>query len=376
MRYKLLITSTDLMMIQFLVPHVRYLLSREFDVEVACSEVGNRFNEVSDTLKNVPIHKVRSSRSPARISSIKGYIDIRKLLRVKKYDLIWTNEPVMGIITRLAARQARKKGTKVLYMTHGYHFYRGGLVKYKLFYPIEKFASRFCDGIATINYEDYELTKRKFYVEDVFHLNGIGLERKKFDVSFDTSAKRRELNLSDDDFIILSVGELKPHKNHQVIINALSRIDRQGIVYLICGKGELLESLTEQAKRLGVSEKVRFLGYRRDINEILHCADAFVFPSIREGLGLASLEAMSVGVPVIGADTRGVVDYVKNGETGFLCQMNNPQAYADAITNLYDHPMLRVELSKNCKDASQKYDISIIQIEIEQIICRLIGREK
>ena len=131
---KILITSTDMMMMQFLVPHVLHLREQGFEVEVACSEVGGRFAEVQNTLGQDSVHKVRLHRSPIKPGNLKGLADLKKLINNGSYDLIWTNEPVMGVMTRLAAKKARKNGAKVMYMAHGFHFFKGCPIKYKLFY--------------------------------------------------------------------------------------------------------------------------------------------------------------------------------------------------------------------------------------------------
>ena len=369
---KILITSTDMMMIQFLVPHVQYLRKQGYDVEVACSEVGARFSEVESVLGKEKVHKVRLQRNPLNPTNLKGLSDLKKVINNGSYDLVWTNEPVMGIMTRFAAKKARKNGTKVLYMTHGYHFFKGGQAKYKLFYPIEKWASRYCDAIVTINWEDYELTKKKFHAKIVEHIDGIGLDTKKFGAQIDIHKKREELGVPLDGFVVLSVGELKPHKNHITVIDAIGELKDKNIVYLICGKGELLERLQSRVQLLGIEDKVKFLGYRKDVNEIMQCSDVFAFPSKREGLGLASLEAMAAGLPVIGARTRGIVDYVVDGETGYLCEVQNPTSYMKAIQCLYGNDELLNKISKTCVVESKKYDINMIQKQILEIIEKIL----
>ena len=369
---KILVTSTDMMMMQFLVPHVQYLREHGYDIEVACSEVGNRFEEVQKVLGEDKSYKVRLQRNPIKPSNLKGLSDLKKIINKGSYDLIWTNEPVMGIMTRLAAKKARKRGIKVVYMTHGYHFFKGGQAKYKLFYPIEKWASRYCDAIVTINWEDYNLSKEKFYAKIVEHIDGIGLDTKKFGAPIDTVKKREELGISLDAFVVLSVGELKPHKNHKTVIEAMGLLKDENIVYVICGKGELMESFQKRVKQLGIGDKVKFLGYRKDVHEIMQCSDIFAFPSKREGLGLASLEAMAAGLPIIGANTRGIVDYVIDGETGYLCGVENPKDYAAAIERLYKDKALCAKISDKCRLTVPKYDVGNIQYEILQILKELM----
>ena len=137
-------------------------------------------------------------------------------------------------------------------------------------------------------------------------------------------------------------------------------------------EGELLESFQTRVKQLGIEDKVKFLGYRKDVHEIMQCSDVFAFPSKREGLGLASLEAMAAGLPIIGARTRGIVDYVIDGGTGYLCGVKTPQDYANAIERLYSDRDLYEKISNTCKTTALKYDIKNIQYKILQILGELM----
>lgn len=340
---KILITSTDMMMIQFLVPHVRNLREHGFQVEIACSEVGSRMDDVRSALFGTvaAIHTVRLERSPAAPRNLSGLRDMKRLLAKNHYDIIWTNEPVMGVVTRLAARKARKRGTKVVYMCHGFHFYKGASKKnWLIFYPVERIMAHFCDVIVTINRED-EARAKTFHADRVEYIHGIGVNTERLSKCEERSNIRAELHLREDDFLVLSVGELNENKNHQVIIRALAQLRDERNHYVICGKGELSEQLQALAKELKLEEKVHFLGYRKDVADICLQADVFAFPTRREGLGLAALEAMYCGLPVIASNTRGIQDYTVNGKSGFLRDSEDAAGFADAIRMLKENTALR-----------------------------------
>ena len=274
---RLLITSTDLMMIQFLVPHVRYLSENGFEVEIACSEVGGRMEDVREALRDcvAAIHPVRLERSPASPRNLLGYGDMKKIIRPGKYDIVWTNEPVMGVMTRLAAREARKKGTKVVYMVHGFHFFSGAsLLNWGLYYPVERVLSHFCDVIVTMNEEDFRRAKN-FSAKQVEKISGVGVDTSRFAgtmTSRQKQDKRRELGIPEDAYVILSVGELTKRKNHAVMIRALQELEDPTCHYVLCGRGDLQGFLETLAGELGVKKQVHFLGYRMDIPEIIHMA--------------------------------------------------------------------------------------------------------
>ena len=369
---KILVTSTDLMMVQFLAPHILHLRSIGYHVDVACSNVGNRINEVIEKIGQNNVFQLHLSRSPFRLLNLKGFFELEDLMNRGCYDLVWTNEPVMGVITRLAARKARNRGTRVVYMVHGYHFFKGSAHWLWMFYPIERLASKYCDAIITINCEDYQLTKEKFFAHKVYKLNGIGIDEGRFNDLLDRECMRKKLGLSNDLFLLISVGELKPHKNHETLLRAVAMIHSSNVHCLICGKGELLDYLKKLATELGVEKKVHFLGYRKDIPSCLNCSDLFVFPSCREGLGLAALEAMYVGLPVVGSNVRGIVDYVRDNYTGFLANPKHPDEFATAIDSIVQDQDMQFRLSENCKREILAYRLNEIKKDLARIINTLM----
>ena len=363
---RLLVTSTDLMMVQFLVPHVINLAENGFEVEIACSDVGGRMDEIREKLKNhvKAIHVVRLVRSPASPVNLKGYQDMKKVIHDGCYDIIWTNEPVMGVATRLAARKARKKGTKVLYMAHGFHFFKGApKVNWMIYYPIEKFAAHYCDEIVTINQEDYKRAQ-KMHVPSVKYIHGIGVNTERLQKKENQGNIREELGLKQDDFLVLSVGELNENKNHRVIIQALGNIKDTEIHYVICGKGDQLEALRTLAEEQGVQDNVHFLGYRTDVVDICSQSDIFAFPSHREGLGLAALEAMYSGLPLVASKVRGPVDFMKDGETGYMCSPDDETAFADAIKRLKTDVNRRIRMGENNQKVVRAFCLESVKKEV------------
>ena len=370
MAKRILITSTDLMMVQFLVPHVINLSENGFHVEIACSNVGGRVEEIRSKLKNYvkKIHIVRLKRSPLAPVNFLGYQDMKQIINSGHFNLIWTNEPVMGVVTRLAARTARKNGTKVMYMTHGFHFFKGAPKKnWLIFYNIEHWASRLCDVITTINREDYRRAK-KMHAPVVKYIHGIGINPERLNKIDNRSDIRQELRLNENDFLCISVGELNENKNHQVVIKALGQLKDPDIHYIICGKGDQLENLKNLAKEQGVQNNMHFLGYRMDVLDICSQSDLFVFPSHREGLPIAPLEAMYCGLPLITSDIRGLADYMKEGKTGYLTDPDDVNSFASKIRKLKDDPQLREEIGNNNKKAVVLFLLDNSKIEVLYLI--------
>ena len=373
MSKKILITSTDLMMIQFLVPHAKYLSEHGYEVEIACSEVGGRMEEVRKALEKVVnvIHVVRLVRSPVSFKNILGYQDMRSVFSKKRYDIVWTNEPVMGVVTRLAAKQAREQGTKVIYMTHGFHFYDGApKLNWMVYYPVERYMSRWTDMIITINREDFERAKT-MRAKEVKYVHGIGVNTDRLQKSIHGNNIREELHIAKSDFIVISAGELNENKNHRAVINALGLARDRAIHYLICGKGKMLKQLQALADDKGLGDNVHFLGYRKDVIDLYKQADIFVFPSHREGLGLAPLEAMYCGLPLITSDIRGPKDFMENGKTGYLCPPDDAKAFMRGIQELKQDVSLRGQCGKYNQEVVKPYLLENVRKELFDIFCTI-----
>ena len=370
MAKRLLITSTDLMMVQFLVPHVIHLSQNGFEVEIACSDVGGRMDEIRQKLEGFvrAVHTVRLKRSPISPVNFQGYRDMKKLLDSRKYDLIWTNEPVMGVVTRLAAQKARSQGTKVIYMVHGFHFYKGApLLNWLVYYPIEKWMAPKADMIVTINREDYEQAG-KFNVARAEYIHGIGINTERLSTEGVRGDIRQELHLAQDDFIVLSVGELNKNKNQQTILQALAILNDPKIHYILCGKGDQLTALQQLSAELKLEDRVHFLGYRTDVVDICSRADVFAMPSRREGLPVASLEAMYCGLPLITSNIRGLVDVMENGVSGYMYSPDDAAGFAEGINAIKQSQQLQMNMSHRNVKTVQSFCIDNARAEVQSLL--------
>lgn len=370
MAKRILVTSTDLMMVQFLLPHIKNLHKHGYIVDIACSNVGDRVEEIDEKLSGFinKFHIVGTVRNPFSLKNIKGYKDMKAVVNENEYDYIWTNEPVIGVVARLAAAKKRKKKQlKVLYMAHGFHFYKGSpIINWILFYTIEWLASFLTDLLVTINLEDYNRAKN-LHAKNVEYIHGIGIDTERLSKNNKTDI-RKELGLNSDDFLVLSVGELNKNKNQRVIIEALAKTNDENIHYLLCGKGDERNNLENLANQLGVSERVHFLGYRKDVVDICTSVDVFAMPSLREGLGLAALEAMYCGLPVIGSNNRGLKDIIIDSASGYLGGCDDSEFFSKAIIGLKLDVDKKTRYGKKGKDLARLYEIENVKQEVLKII--------
>lgn len=336
----LIIASVASMIDQFNMQNIQLLLDNGYHVDVACNcKEGNtisdeRIRNLIDRLaaKGVPIIHVPIPRKISDVNGIKMSLSqVKKMCDENQYNLLHCHSPIGSVVARLAARDARKKGTKVIYTAHGFHFYKGAPKKnWIMFYPIEKICSTFTDVLITINKEDYEFAKKYMNTKRIEYIPGVGIDTKNFILEdFDKATKRRELGIADADFMIISVGELNENKNQEVVIRAIAKMKRDNIHYFIAGKGDKEQYLIDLARKLGVN--LHLLGYRTDIVELLNTADLYVFPSKREGLSVALMEAMAAGLPCVASKIRGNVDLIDEGKGGYLFEPTDVDGFVKGI---------------------------------------------
>ncbi|MGA4516281.1 glycosyltransferase family 4 protein [Solibacillus silvestris] len=307
-------------------------------------------------------------RSPIKLNNLKTYTQLKEIIDSNEFDIIHCHTPMGGVLARLAARNVRKKNTTVIYTAHGFHFYKGApITNWFLYYPVERWLSRYTDVLITINKEDFSRSQN-FKAKSIKFVPGVGIDTNKFrEVQVNKTKKRSEIGVDDDSLIILSVGELNKNKNHETIIRAIAKLGKPHIYYFICGVGPLETYLINLTKELGLVNQVKLLGFRTDIAEISKVSDIFAFPSYREGLSLSLMEAMTSGLPVVCSNIRGNSDLIKEGIGGYLLDPNNIEGYSNAINNLLQSASQREVMGEYNKKLILEYDIRNVIRDMEKI---------
>lgn len=320
-----------------------------------------RTRKYTEHIKNdgIYIHNIRFARSPFSSKNIKAYRELKRIIDSERFDLIHCHTPAVSFMTRVAARKARRQGTVVMYTCHGFHFHNSSSKKnWLLYYPAEKFLSRFCDYIVTINKEDFNRAKT-FHCKNVRYIPSVGVDINRIKaLKINKAEKRKEIGVPEEKILVISAGELIERKNHEVIIRALGKLQDPDIYYAIAGKGPLLDRLKQVASEVGISDRVLFLGFRTDVFELYHAADISAFPSKIEGLGLAGVEAMAAGIPLVSSNVHGILDYVIDGKTGYAVPPNDIDGFAAALEKLAHDPALRESMRQNCLDAVEPFELS------------------
>ena len=325
--------------------------------------------------RGIKTHQIDFQRFPFKPTNFKAIKALTRIIQENNISLVHCHTPVGSVIARLAAKKFRKKGCKVIYTVHGLQFYKDAPKKdWLIYYPVERFLSRYTDAIITINHEDYQLVSKKFHNKKTYYIPGVGVDLQKFgNVGIDRNAKRKELGLAENDIMLLSVGELNDNKNHQIVIGTVKNSNNPHIKYLIAGNGPLKDYLLQVINDSDLNVEVFLLGSRTDIGELLNCADIFVHPSKREGLSVALMEALASGTPVVCSKIRGNVDLVDNEQGGYLCDKYDESAYAKAIKELADNPDLCKKMGDYNREKIQGFSIEVVDEKMRRIYDEILS---
>lgn len=264
-------------------------------------------------------HHIDIRRTPFSIKNYNAYKQLIKLVKENDIDIIDCHTPVGGVLGRLTTHKTKRY---CIYTAHGFHFFKGAPIQnWLIFYPIEKWLSKYTDILITINKEDYQRAKSKFHMKQLEYIPGVGIDVEKFQLKdFDRDGYRKQLGYTKDDFVIISVGDLSKRKNHEVVLRAIAKLNNPNIKYMIVGQGNLKEYLINLSKELHIENQFQLLGFRKDIPELLNSSDLFCFPSLQEGLPVALMEALASGMPCIASDIRGNNDLIN--EKKYLFEIN------------------------------------------------------
>lgn len=382
MKKILIITTIGGFLPQFEMNDVRILMEQGYEVHYASNFANPVYKLDTAALKQMGIrlHPVDIQKSPLKIrSNVRALKEIISVIRKERICIIHCHNPMGGVLGRLAAVAGGMQDPYVIYTAHGFHFYDGApLLNWLLFFPVEYLLAGYTDTLITINREDDVRAQRHFPVrrsvaaaktafrtdaaeerqKSIYRIPGVGVKTARFAPDPDMRDKvRNALQIGDNTFYILSVGELNRNKNHEVIIRAIAGLKDPDICYGICGKGYRREYLEELAGKLGVERQIKFFGFRNDIPEMLQGADCFAFPSLREGLGIAALEAMAAGLPMITSDCRGTREYMEDNVTGYVCRSGQAAEYARLIRKMKENPQRREEMSCVCRRVAEKFNL-------------------
>lgn len=373
MKKVLFITTISGFLPQFEKNDVKLLQRMGCEIHYASNFRNPIYTFQKEKLKDegVFLHDIDIAKSPVKIKSNgKAVRQLQRIIEKYKIDLIHCHNPMGGVAARIAARMGKRK-TYVIYTAHGFHFYRGAPLKnWLLYYPVERFLARYTDQILTINREDYLLACR-FSLKrggSITQIHGVGVDSERFRPNPKAAQpKRQELGVPAGAFHIVTAAELNENKNQRVVIEAIDALADKNVYYSICGTGPWEAKLQKLVRQKKLERQVRFLGFCTDMEEVLQTADCFAFPSVREGLGVAAVEALLCGVPLIVSDNRGSREYALDGMNSIVCRADSIEEFREAIMLLSQDKAKRDHLASHCRQSAMGFTIGEVEKKMRQV---------
>lgn len=370
MKKVLLVATVQSHIGQFHRPLAEVLHNHGYEVHVAAHDnlyLKNGLKlDFADKVFDVPF-----SRSPKSKDNIEAYKRLKQILDNDHYEVVHCNTPMGGFVTRLAARNARKNGTKVFYTAHGFHFYDGAPKKnWLIYYPIERFFSRMTDTLITITREDYKLASEKFHCH-IEHMHGVGVDGKRY---FKASAEekmamRKKMGYPVTQKLILCIGELNQNKNQTMAIKAMHKVVEQfpDALLILAGNGPREEFLKEYIRQEGLEKNIQMIGYVTNLQDYQHIVDVQVCCSKREGLPLNVVESMLSGNPVVASFNRGHRELIENGKTGYIVAVDDSEKMAEKVLLMLQDEKQKQYIETNAMMFAQQYTFDNVKKELKAI---------
>lgn len=339
----LFVTTVPITLEAFLLPFAEHFRAKGWRID-ALTKDATRYPAILGSFDT--LYDITWSRNPLAVSDhFDTWARVRRIVIEGGYDIVHVHTPIAAFVTRFALRSLPPaERPAIIYTAHGFHFYEGqSRPGHAVFSTMERRAAPWTDYLVTINEEDYRAARsfRGIAPERVRLIPGIGVDVDCYDPASvnpaEAAAVREELDIAPEDFMLVMIAEFSPVKRHAHLLEALARVQDERVKAVFAGTGEIEAEVRERAATLGLEERVRFAGFRRDIPALLAAGDALTLVSAREGLPRSALEAMSMGRPVIGTQTRGIVDAVGD-VAGWTVPKHDVDSLAAAIDRAAAEP--------------------------------------
>ena len=349
----------------FHLPYLRELQHRGWETHTACRGIPA---DPPFTDRGIELPLVKRMCSP---ENLRAALQLRKLIRQERYDLIVTHTSLAAFFTRLGVKGLRSR-PRLVNVMHGYLFDDGtGAAKRSLLLGAERFTAPETDLLLTMNRWDTELARRLSLGKTVRCIPGMGVDYARLEggTEEDGLRLRRELGFTEADFVLLYPAEFSPRKSQRVLIRAMAALPARTKLVL-CGRGEEREACIALAKSLDLEDRVRFPGQVEDMPAWYRMADAAVTASRSEGLPFNVMEAMHLALPVVASDVKGNNDLIRDGETGLLYPYGDEAACAAAVSRLMASPDLRRQLGERAAAEAERYALDRV---LPEVLAAMLG---
>ncbi len=235
------------------------------------------------------------------------------------------------------------------------------------FQPVVNYSINQSDGVTAVSDYLRRETYERFSIRKEIEVIPNFIDTRRFR-RLDKEHFKRAL-CPDGEKLLIHVSNFRPVKNATQVVEVFHQLreERQPVKLLLVGDGPDRMTAERLARDLGVYEDVRFLGKQEPIEEILSIADVFLMPSGSETFGLAALEAMACGVPVVASQIGGLPELIRDGDTGFLCPLDDLSCFADRTRSLIEDETLWESIGRRAREsAADEFDVNRIVPLYEQ----------
>lgn len=341
----------------FHLPYLKAFHDQGYEVWVAANEEDSI--PYADHVVALPFAK-----SLISLQNIKAIFLAKKILKEQHFEFISTHTALASAVVRAAVLLLRKR-PKVFCTVHGYLFNENDGIKKWIYLLPEKICAHVTDVLMVMNQEDYEIAqKHHLYKKHLHFIHGIGFESSQFQpVSLEKKLQgRKKLGFHDRDFLLVYAAEFSRRKNQEVLIRAFAKAvpEAPNAHLLLAGTGALLEQCINMVKELHMEDRIHFLGYVQNMEDLYPICDVAVSSSKTEGLPFNVMEAMACGLPVLISDIKGHRDLVEN-QKEFL--FHTEQELTEKIIR---YP-LESESFTDWKYALAKYNLNTVKEQIIQL---------
>jgi glycosyltransferase involved in cell wall biosynthesis len=327
-------------------------------------------------VKCVPLPPLVREINP--LQDFRTFVSLWILIQREKPDIVHTHSSKAGFLGRWAAWFA---GVPLIVHTpHGHVFFgHFNPIMSRIFLLVEKITALITDRMVALTEgekNDYvELSSIKPERIDIIH-SGVDIERY-LETQVNIENKKRSIGLNPKSLVVGTVGWLLPIKGPMHLLNAMIKIWQSlaevQLVYV--GKGDQEKVLKQHAMKMGVSDKVKYLGWRDDVHELMPLFDLFALPSMNEGMGRVLVEAMAAGKAVVASNVGGIPDLVHHGQNGFLVEPGDVIGLSVAIEKLLADENLRHEMGKKGQAMADNFSESKMIKKIDALYASLLHRK-
>lgn len=346
-----------------------------YNVFLFTAKEGLLINE-AQAIDGLILKKSRFLERPINIfKDVLALFEIYNYIKKNRIQIVHTHSSKAGIIGRIAAKFA--KTPVIIHTVHGwsFHNYQTRIVYY-LYLFLEKICATFTSKIIVVSGHDKDRGIKNFIGrEDQYALIRYGINCNEFEGKQGRDELRKSLGLSNADLVVGMVACFKPQKSPLDFIKLAAAIkeDFPDTKFILTGDGQLRGKVWALIKKLNLEREIILVGWRKDIHLVLSCLDVFVLTSLWEGLPIAVLEAMAIGVPVVATDTGGVSEVIINGKTGYLVQVRDMQSMRNRVEELLRSPQKRDEFARLSRGVidSEEFLLSSMVKNTEEIYFNL-----